>query len=123
MTRTLMQPKIYNLRLNLEQVGFVAEGLTDNRSKVADESLPLYDSMVEDLFDQFRSQGLAIESAPQNEEPETLLEEEITQALEMFQALKDDLIGSDEIDAGFRRALLFRIDALRTLLFGADEVH
>lgn len=61
MSRTLMQPKIYNLRLNLEQVQHTADGWVENRKLVDEDHLPLYDSQLQDILDQFRSQDVVIE--------------------------------------------------------------
>ena len=61
MSRLLLQPKTTNLRLNLEQVQHVTDGLVENRKNIASEHIELYDSQMEDIFHQLGGQGIKVE--------------------------------------------------------------
>ncbi|MNO93976.1 hypothetical protein D3C76_855850 [compost metagenome] len=52
---TLLQPKWVTLRLNMEQIQHVVDGLVENRKNIQDEHLDLYDSMAMDLLEQLES--------------------------------------------------------------------
>ncbi len=52
----LLQPKQISLRLNLEQVQHIADGLLDNRAKFEGKDLDLYDSQTADVLEQFEQQ-------------------------------------------------------------------
>lgn len=86
MSRVLLQPKIYQLRLNLEQVQHTTDGWVENRRRIADHSLPLYDSQMEDIFDQFRSQGIQVHLSDEHVET---VEQEVRQALALIEEMKE----------------------------------
>lgn len=81
MSRVLLQPKLYSLRLNLEQVQHVSDGLIENRRNIEERHIELYDSQVEDILDQFRGQGVEIYLPEENEIPEHEQLEEVRQFL------------------------------------------
>lgn len=55
-----LQAKNLFLRLNLEQASNILEALAQTRDTIEEESLPLYDSIVEDIFEQLYQQGVRI---------------------------------------------------------------
>ena len=57
----LLMPKNYFLRLNLEQVQHIVDGIAEKRTLVDPASLPLYDGEMNNVLHQLNDQGIQIE--------------------------------------------------------------
>lgn len=57
----LLQPKQYHLRINLEQIQHIFDGVIENRKLISGIHRPLYDAQIQDLQTQMRLQGVHIE--------------------------------------------------------------
>lgn len=60
METVTLTPKVVLLRLDLEQVQHITDGLVKNREDIAPEYLGLYDGKVNDLLGQLRQQGIQV---------------------------------------------------------------
>lgn len=80
----LLQTKDYFLRLNREQVHNTVENWQVNRANIEPESLPLYDSLFNDLLDQIRPQGLDFQITEDEEQPAV---NEAEEALRLLDAM------------------------------------
>lgn len=62
METVTLTPKVVLLRLDLEQVQHITDGLVKNREDIEPEYLGLYDGKVNDLLGQLRQQGIMVVS-------------------------------------------------------------
>lgn len=60
METVTLTPKVVLLRLDLEQVQHITDGLVKNREDIEPEYLGLYDGKVNDLLGQLRQQGIQV---------------------------------------------------------------
>lgn len=106
-----MQPKKYSLRINLEQVSHLVDGLVENRKNISDSSLALYDSLIEDVFDQFKSQGIQITLEEPEQDPD-----EVEQAKALLQLIEDKVFDCTD-DVAYAEIKQY-INELKTVVFG-----
>jgi 3-isopropylmalate dehydratase small subunit len=109
-----MQPKLYHLRLSLEQLHHTTDGWVENRKCIDEDSLDLYDSQFADVLDQFQSQGVEILIDLEDQDTH---EEEAREASEIMDLLYRDVLKSS-MDEMERAIVVERIQKLNTLLFG-----
>lgn len=60
METVTLTPKVVLLRLDLEQVQHITDGLVKNREDIEPEYLGLYDGKVNDVLGQLRQQGIQV---------------------------------------------------------------
>ena len=60
MKTVTLAPKTILLRLNLEQVQHITDGLEKNREDISPEYLGLYDGEVSDVLEQLQQQGIQV---------------------------------------------------------------
>ena len=108
---TTLQTKNYFLRVSLEQVQAIVDGLIENEVNIDESSMDIYDSNIEDIFDQFRSQGVDIVRpalAPDEAN-------EYQRASKLFDEI--DFLLNNETDED-TELIATKVKALRTLVIG-----
>lgn len=111
----ILQPKHYHLRLNLEQVQHLTDGLIENQKNIDPAFIGVYDGQMNNVFSQLRDQGIQIE-VPEYEVDESKEEEykRAAIAMKMFRHKIMEYMPESE----HKTQVIAAYDDLHSILFG-----
>ncbi len=115
-----LAPKLYYLRLDLEQVQHIFDGLIENRKLIDQQYLFLYDSSLQDLQDQMASQGVEIQLGEPSKEV-SIEDDEIEQVRHLLVDMQTYFNGMN-VESHERETFDEKLSQLQKLLFGDDEL-
>ena len=127
MTQQILQAKTNHLRVNFEQIQYIADGLAKVRHDIQDDHLDTYDTQVDDMLTQLKHQGVEIELGvddvplSQQAEPD---QQELQKLKNIIQHTSHMLIESDKdenpVPLDVTKALM-NMNYIYTSLFGFED--